>query len=140
MKRTKSNFKLITIVLSIVLSLQSCKAYQNKTVTIEDAVLVNQKVKVKTFNNETYEFESLQKENGKLIGIATRKSDTAEKLKDFIIMDNPSSKFVKIRLADNLVKEIYLERKGKATKIIGGTLLGILAGLGVLLIIVVTNF
>ena len=134
MKGKKSSFKFITIALTIVLSLQSCKAYQNKTVTVEDAVLVNQKVKVKTFNNDTYEFESLQKENGKLIGIATRKSDAAKKLKDFIIMDNPSNKFVKIDLSDNLVKEIHLKRKGKALRIIGGTGLGILAGLGALLL------
>ena len=134
MKETKYGFKLITIALLFVLSLQSCKTYQNKTVTVEDAVLVNQKVKIKTFNNDTYEFESLQKENDKLIGIATRKSDTAEKLKDFIIMDNPSSKFVKIQLADNLVKEIHLKRKGKALRIIGGTGLGILAGIGALVL------
>ena len=134
MKGKKSSFKFITIALTIVLSLQSCKAYQNKTVTLEDAVLVNQKVKVKTFNNDTYEFESLQKESGKLIGIATRKSDAAKKLKDLIIMDNPSNKFVKIDLSDNLVKEIHLQRKGKALRIIGGTGLGILAGIGALLL------
>ena len=48
MKETKYGFKLITIALLFVLSLQSCKTYQNKTVTVEDAVLVNQKVKIKT--------------------------------------------------------------------------------------------
>ena len=111
---TKSNFKLIAIMLSIVLLFQNCKAYQNKTVTEENAVLVSKRVKVKTFNNETYQFESLRKEDGKLIGVANRKSETAKKLTDKIIMDNPSSKYVKILLTDNFVKEIHLQRKGKA--------------------------
>lgn len=132
---TKSNFKLIAIMLSIVLLFQNCKAYQNKTVTEENAVLVSKRVKVKTFNNETYQFESLRKEDGKLIGVANRKSETAKKLTDKIIMDNPSSKYVKILLTDNLVKEIHLQRKGKAFRIIKVASIGILASIGTFLLI-----
>lgn len=132
---TKSNFKLIAIMLSIVLLFQNCKAYQNKTVTEENAVLVSKRVKVKTFNNETYQFESLRKEDGKLIGVANRKSETAKKLTDKIIMDNPSSKYVKILLTDNFVKEIHLQRKGKAFRIIKVASIGILASIGTFLLI-----
>ncbi|SNR82365.1 hypothetical protein [Lutibacter flavus] len=134
MQKNKSNLKLIALVLSMVLLLQSCKAYQNKTVTTEDALLTSKGIKVKTFNNETYQFESLRKEDGKLYGIAKRKSETAKKLIDRIIVDNPSSKFVKILLPDDFVKEIHLQRKGTAVKIITYTGVGILAGIGAILI------
>ena len=134
MKKNNSNLKLIALGLSMVLLLHSCKAYQNKTVTKEDALLTSKGVEIKTFNNETYQFESLQKEDGKLYGIAKRKSETAKKLIDLIKVDNPSSKFVKIILPDDFVKEIHLQRKGTAVKVITYTGLGVLAAIGALLL------
>ena len=110
MKKTP-NLRLITILISIILLLQSCSAYQSKSVSSEDAVLVSKKVKIKTTSNQFYKFENLQKEEGLLIGIAKRRSKTAKSLMDKIISDDLNSKFVKILLPENFISEVHLESK-----------------------------
>jgi hypothetical protein len=112
--KKKLNLRLITILISIILLLQSCSAYQSKSVSSEDAVLVSKKVKIKTASNQFYKFENLQKEEGLLIGVAKRKSKTAKTLMDKIISKDRSSKFVKILLPENFISEIHLESKTRS--------------------------
>jgi len=114
MKKTKSNLKLITLIL-IMLLFQSCKVYKSKSITSDEAVEFQRNVKIKTTTNETYKFESLQKDDGKLYGIAKRNSRTAKKLKDKIVKTNSNSKFVKILLPDNFVDKIYYQDKTMST-------------------------
>ena len=130
MKKTP-NLRLITILISIILLLQSCSAYQSKSVSSEDAVLVSTKVKIKTTSNQFYKFENLQKEEGLLIGIAKRRSKTAKSLMDKIISKDPNSKFVKILLPENFISEVHLESKTQSAI---ATVLGI-AGLSVVIAI-----
>lgn len=114
MKKAKSNLKLITLILSVLL-FQSCKVYKSKPITSDEAVEFQRNVKIKTTTNETYKFESLQKEDGKLYGIAKSNSRTAKKLKDKIVKTNSNSKFVKILLPDNFVDKIYYQDKTMST-------------------------
>ena len=114
MKKTKSNLKLITLLLSVLL-FQSCKIYQAKPITSDEAVEFQRNVKIKTTTNETYKFESLQKEDGKLYGIAKSNSRTAKKLKDKIIKSNSNNKFVKILLPDDFIDKIYYQDKTRST-------------------------
>jgi hypothetical protein len=114
MKKTKSNLKLITLLLSVLL-FQSCKIYQAKPITSDEAVEFQRNVKIKTTTNETYKFESLQKEDGKLYGIAKSNSRTAKKLKDKIIKSNSNNKFVKILLPDDFIDKIYYQDKTMST-------------------------
>jgi|OpeIllAssembly_1097287.scaffolds.fasta_scaffold377651_1 hypothetical protein len=114
MKKTKSSLKLITLLLSILL-FQSCKIYQSKPITSDEAVEFQRNVKIKTTTNETYKFESLQKEDGKLYGIAKSNSRTAKKLKDRIIKSDSNGKFVKILLPDNFIDKIYYQDKTMST-------------------------
>ncbi len=137
MNKKTPSLKSLVFILSIVLLLPSCKAYQNKTVSSEDAIITDRGVKIITYENEVYKFKSLQKLDDKLIGITTRKSETANKLVDKIIAGDPNSKYVKILLPDNFVKEIHLERKGNAFKIAGYTGLGLLAAIGAWLIAII---
>lgn len=137
MTKIISNFKLMAIVLSVIFLLQSCKTYQSKSSTVEDAILSQKQVKVKTSENKSYQFKNVQLEDDQLIGIAKRKSKTAKELVTQIITENPNSKFVKILLPDNFVNEIHL---GNNTgKILGwgiGGIVGILAG-GLLLLVII---
>jgi len=106
MKKTKSNLKLITLLLSVLL-FQSCKIYKAKPITSDEAIELHRNVIIKPTTNETYKFESLQKMDGKLYGIAKSNSTTAIKLKDNIVTSNLNSKFVKIVLPDNFNDKIY---------------------------------
>ena len=135
MTKITSNFKLIAIVLSVTFLLQSCKTYQSKSSTVEDAILSQKQVKVKTADNKSYIFESVQMEGDQLIGVAKRKSKTAKELVSQIITENPDSKFVKIQLPDNFVNEIHLgNNTGKILGWGAGGVVGVIAG-GFLLLV-----
>lgn len=125
------NLKWIALLLSCILLLQSCRTYQSRSVSVEDASLISKRVKLKTNTNQTFKFENLQKEDGMLIGIAKRKSKTANELIDKIITKDPNSKFVKILLPENFISEVHLENK---TGSVIGTVFGI-AGLSILIAI-----
>lgn len=98
-----------------MLLFQNCKIYQPKPITSDEAVEFQRNVKIKTTANETYKFESLQKADGKLYGIAKSNSRAAKKLKDKIVKSNSNSKFVKILLPDNFIDKIYYQDKTMST-------------------------
>lgn len=138
MTKITANFKLIFLILSVTFLLQSCKTYQSKSSTVEDAILSQKRVKVKTSENKSYKFESVQKEDDQLIGVAKRKSKTAQELVTQIITENPNSKFVKILLPDNFINEIRL---GNNTgKIVGWGIGGIVGSITAGLLILVLLF
>lgn len=87
-----------------------------------EAIEFQRNVKIKTTTNETYKFESLQKEDVKLYGIAESNSRTAIKLKDKIIKSDSNNKFVKILLPDDFIAEISHQDKttfSKVTSVLG---------------------
>jgi hypothetical protein len=116
MKKTKPNLKLIILLLSVLL-FQSCKVHQTKSITSDEAIDFQRNVKIKTTTNETYTFESLQKEDGKLYGIAKSNSRTAKKLKDKVIKSDSKNKFVKVILPDDFIAEIYSQDKTTFNKV-----------------------
>jgi hypothetical protein len=129
--------RLTTLLLLIIFLLPSCGAYQSRSVSSEDAVLVSQKVKIKTSTNQFYKFENLQKEDGLLIGIAKRRSKTANDLIDKIITKDSNSKFVKILLPENFISEIHLKSKTRSViaTIFGIAGLSVVVGIGFLFLI-----
>jgi len=105
--------KLLLLLLCVVL-FQSCKIYDSKPSTKEDALLFAGKVRVKSVSNSSYKFDKILVEEDKLYGIGKRLS--AKSKLDYnnnIVNKNPSDKYVKILLTDNLVNEIHLFNKGK---------------------------
>lgn len=108
----------------------SCKIYDSKSATKEDALLFGGKVKVNSISNSSYKFEKLIMENDSLYGVGKRMDtkSTAE-YNNNIVNKNPTDKYVKILLTDNLVNEIHLFNKGKtnAVKAVGFGVLGLYA-------------
>ncbi|MGO4817626.1 hypothetical protein [Flavobacterium sp. W22_SRS_FP1] len=84
--------------------------------TSDEAIEFQRNIKIKTTTNETYKFESLQKEDGKLYGIAESNSRTAIKLKDKIIKSDPNNKLVKILFPDDFIAEISHQDKTTFSK------------------------
>jgi hypothetical protein len=116
MKKSKSHVHFIILLLSVLL-LQSCKVHQNKSMTSDEAIEFQRNVKIKTTTNETYKFESLQKEDGKLYGIAKSNSRTAKKLNDQIVKSDSNNEFVKILLPDDFIAEISQQDKTTFSKV-----------------------
>lgn len=114
--------KLLLLLLSSILLFQSCKIYDSKSSSKEDALLFAGKVRVKSVSNTSYKFEKLVEEDNQLYGIGKRVSNKSKILyTDNIVNQNKNDKNVKILLTDNLVNEIHLYNKGKssALKILG---------------------
>lgn len=107
----KNNFPTIVVVscLLYLFSLQSCSVYHNDSVSTEEAVASQNRVRVVTLDNVFYEFQELKREDGQLYGYTGKHSDTAKMLADH--KQIPVDKRVKIALADEEVQGIYLKNK-----------------------------
>ena len=134
--------KILLLLLLCTVLFQSCKIYDSKSSTKEDALLFAGKVKVKSDSNANYKFDKLIVEKDSLYGIGKRLSAKSKLLYNKnIVNENPTDKYVKILLTDNLIDEIHLFSKGKtsALNILGFGAVGlyILAGLVVAFIFLV---
>jgi hypothetical protein len=111
--------------------MQSCKVYvyDKHPVPVDEAINYTNRVKAKTFVDETYEFNDLIRENGQLYGITKRGSKTAKKLNPQIVDNNFVDKFAKIMVLENTIKSYYLENKKKSNLKSGIIILVTLAAL-----------
>jgi len=133
--------KSLPFILTIVILFQSCGIYNSRTSTKEDAILSENRVKVKSTTNARYRFLKLIEEENQLYGIAKRQSSKSKQVyNDNIVNENKLDKNVKILLTDDLINEIHLYSKGKTTAVralgIGYTAVLIIGGLAMLVVIV----
>ncbi|MFD0975546.1 hypothetical protein [Salinimicrobium gaetbulicola] len=103
--------KLATILISgVLLNLAfGCNVYHSGSASVEEAVQTKNRVKVVTTDNVYYEFKRLKNENGKLVGVTGKNSETAKSLRDF--EQYKSGNNVKIILPKNEIRGIYLKDK-----------------------------
>ncbi|GAB2766016.1 hypothetical protein [Salinimicrobium soli] len=97
--------RFLTLALSLFVLLQSCSIYRSKSLSVEEAVAFNRKVKIKTNSNQTFTFKRLEKDEGRLVGVTPRNSKAARKLGE-IIETNDSNKFVKVKLDQDSIEQI----------------------------------
>ena len=90
--KTLAFFFLITILL------QSCVAYQNTPVSLQQAEQSKKQVKVNTVSNQTYHFKQIVSEGNQFYGLKKKKGEV-----------------VKIALQDNAYNKVYLHSKRKST-------------------------
>ncbi|WP_372794674.1 hypothetical protein [Lutibacter sp.] len=133
MKAIRKHLKIVTLFFSFTFLLQSCKVYHTKTVTVDEAILSSKRVKVNTYRNDTYKFEELRKDDGKLYGITKKKSGTAKDLSFQGYEEDDNSKYVKILLPDTIVKEVYLQNKTMSTVVSIAVPLLIIIGLAAII-------
>ena len=117
MKTLGHHLKWIAIILSTLLVFQSCRVYHSKSVTVDEAILSKKRVKVKNFDNDTFKFEELQREDGQLYGITKKTSNAAKKLDYQFVDENLSEKYVKILLPEHTIREYHLQNKTMSTLI-----------------------
>ncbi|MGK0254689.1 MAG: hypothetical protein ACI9OE_002196 [Mariniflexile sp.] len=108
--------KVFTLLLLSTLLFQSCKIYDSKTASKEDALIFAGRVKVKSVSNSNYKFEKLIEEDNQLYGIGKRVSSKSKHdYLENIVNKNPTDTNVKILLTDDLVNEIHLYNRGKSS-------------------------
>lgn len=111
MKTIRKYLKWISFLLSIIVLFQSCKVYQNKSATVDEAVKSLKRVKIISFGDNIYKFENLQIREGQLYGLAKKNSKTAETLSGQVVEENGNTKYAKIHILDNTIKEIHIQNK-----------------------------
>jgi len=140
MKTIRSCLKPISILLMFLITLQSCTVYRSNTVTIDEAVQSENKVKIKTSSKDTYEFEKLKKENDQIYGIVKSGSLSAKKLADKGYLKEVAGKYVTILIENDLIDEIYLKNIPLSkTLTIAIPIVGSLALLGLIAVLSASN-
>ena len=123
MKALRKHLKLIALFLAVTFLVQSCKVYQKRTATIDQALIASKKtmVKTKTFKNikvksstkEVYKFKYFIKEENKIFGIAHKNWKTSKVLSNQIVQYQHDN--VKILLTKEQINEIHLKHSGLST-------------------------
>ncbi len=98
MKTIKKQLKSIALVLSILIVFQGCTVYKSVPLSLEQAVQIESKVRVKTNGNEKFKFNRIGVEDGNYYGVKIR-----------------NSVFVKTPLDQNNIKTINEKDKTRST-------------------------
>lgn len=115
----KKQSRLVTFFLVVLIFLQSCRVYHRESVTLNQAVKEEKRVKIKTTNNKTLKFKKIVYEEGKYYGI-----------KPYTFKD----KFHKVQLDQNDLKTVRLHNQTLSI------ILGIISGIAITLTIAVVLF
>ncbi len=75
MKTLKKHFRSISFIMAISILFQSCKAYHNDSVTLEQASKEFKQSKIQTHTNETLNFRGIKKENNQYYGVKKVKNE-----------------------------------------------------------------
>lgn len=124
-------FRFLAITIAMSILFQCCKVYHKQSVTINEAVSSEQKVKVVLLNNEKYAFCKLIYKQEQLYGITKINSTAATSLDTLMVGCTLDGKIAKIKLSENSIKEIHLYNKAlsRAISIAGPiVIVGIIIG------------
>lgn len=117
--------------LLILLFLQSCSVYHSKSLSAEEAVAANNKVKVVTAQEQKLKFRKLTMENEQLSGLTKPGSATSKKLDG--LPSQPQGRFVEIDISEVDIEKIKLRNNTLSTIInIATPLVVVFTGLVVL--------
>lgn len=139
MKKIRTHLSKIAIILTVIISLQSCTVYHSKIASLDEAINTGNKVKTKTQKNGTdkanlvYKFKRIEKVDDKIYGITRRNSSTHKKLMSQVSERQMEGYYVAIELTENDLHAIYLKNKTASIILsiaIPLVVLGIIYGIG----------
>ena len=107
MKTLKKQFRPITLLLAFVMLFQGCTVYKSASVTFDEAVRAETKVKLKTKNSETLKFNKLELEDGQYFGVKEINKDDAFNISKMEI--------VKTQIDENNIEVIKIKDKTMST-------------------------
>ncbi|PHR69652.1 MAG: hypothetical protein COA67_09585 [Lutibacter sp.] len=121
MRKIKNQFKIIILLFTSIILMQSCRVYKKESVTLENAVKEQKRVKIITNDNKKYKFKRVTYEDGLFYGINKKKG-----------------KEIKTQLNIDDLKKVRLHNK--TMSIIYSTLLSLISASGIALIIALSSF
>jgi hypothetical protein len=121
MKTLKKQYRFIALLFMVLTLSQSCRVYQQKSVTIEEAVKERKRVKIKMKDKKVYKFKRIEYEKSVFFGIKKVKG-----------------KIVKIPIDVNEIEKLRLHNK--TLSIIYGIGITVVAVYVVAIIIVMATF
>ncbi|HHC80428.1 MAG TPA: hypothetical protein ENK46_11140 [Flavobacteriia bacterium] len=121
MKTLKKQYRFIALLFMVLTLSQSCRVYQQKSVTIEEAVKEQKRVKIKMKDKKVYKFKRIEYEKSVFFGIKKVKG-----------------KIVKIPIDVNEIEKLRLHNK--TLSIIYGIGVTVVAVYVVAIIIVMATF
>lgn len=96
-------------ILLVFWGMTACSVYHKDIADVQTAIDSNNRIKVETTNNLVFELRELRREDGQLVGITRRNSETAK-----LMMHRPQvreGKFTKIPFTDEEIKAVYLKNR-----------------------------
>ncbi len=69
MKTLKKQLKVVALFFSVSILFQGCTVYKSANVTLDQAVIANTKVRIKTNDNQTLKYKNVEAENGIYYGL-----------------------------------------------------------------------
>ncbi|WP_370476559.1 hypothetical protein [Tamlana flava] len=122
MKSIKNKLREIALLLAALIFFQCCSVY--RTVTLEEAIKGNAKVKVKTFDNQSYKYKRIEIVDNKIYGIQPKKNEkiiTAENKRYSVT----NWEEVKIEIEEKSIEKIKLKDKNVSNFLTGVLITGI---------------
>jgi len=120
---------IVSFIIFIAISIQSCKVYDKDDVSEPKAVASARKVKVIALDGKTYKFKKLLIEDEQLIGLAKPNSKEAKYLPSEKFVDSTGHTMEKVSINRETIKEINLYDKKKSTSktiwLVAGITLGV---------------
>lgn len=116
--------KKLSFLLALLVLLQACSAYHSRSVSAEEAVAAEKKVKVITAGQQKYKFKRLEQQDGRLLGITRLGSPTAKKL---VGMPNKiDGKYLEVDLSNVEIDKIRLLNKSGSISLTAISIAGLL--------------
>ena len=134
MKGIKLNLKVVAQFLAFLILSQGCTVYKSNPVSVKDAVLASEKVKIVDSNN-IYKFKYLEEIDGKTYGTLVRNSKTARLLSNQISEKDGHKKLVKIHLTEEQLTAIYLKNNSLSKTLTVLSFVAVPLGLAILLVV-----
>ena len=115
MKTIKTYLKAVALFFSILIFFQGCTVYKSANVSLEQAVMSDTKVRIKTNDNQTLKFKKFGVENGDYYGLL-----------------NYKNAWVKTQINEGNIEKIQVKDKTAST------ILNIIVPLAILTTVIVT--
>ena len=121
MKNLNKQFRLIVLLFTLLILTQSCRVYQHKSVTLDEAVKEQKRVKMKMKDKKVYKFKRIEYEKDVFFGIKKVRG-----------------KLVKIPINANEIEKLRLHNK--TLSVVYGIGITVVAVFVVAIIIVLATF
>ena len=115
MMLNKRKHILASILLSILILLQSCTVYHKYSSSLDDAITSNDKVKIVIPSYDSYKFKKIQKIDGEIYGLMYNKSGSYKELVSRKTIPTDKETMTYVQIYKNELNDLHLKNKTAST-------------------------